>query len=293
MKTRKLGALFCTLVGAFLSLTPLHAQTVPTLSALSIERVVSLSNIFTTLSPTIPASTLAGFTSGALELRERIIYDPQGPTVTSTLFAVAAGSPIPTPISTDITAATVAVIVTNVASITATGKPLPSVQITGTVSQGATPYGSVTGALYTLSLGYSFDTPPVVSDVVEVAAGAVGIYSPAASGTITVTQPSSGGGGGGGGTTNNPTIVLNPATQQTTVKQIRLDASGSTDPMGLALTFAWIAVGNPYASILDPSSATPDVQFVGGYGLYTFKVTVTDSAGNSSTANATVMYLGH
>ena len=95
----------------------------------------------------------------------------------------------------------------------------------------------------------------------------------------------------GGGTSSAPTVVIAPV--GTAIQnQIRLDASKSTDPKNLALTYLWTVVSPPAASVLNPTSATPDVQFVSGYNTYTFKVTVTNSAGASATGTISVLYIG-
>ena len=88
-----------------------------------------------------------------------------------------------------------------------------------------------------------------------------------------------------------PTVTIAPVLA-TSVNQVRLDASGSKDPNGLALTYLWKPVGTPTGIVINSTSATPDVQFTNGFGLYQFQVTVTNSAGASATGTITIQYNG-
>ena len=74
---------------------------------------------------------------------------------------------------------------------------------------------------------------------------------------------------------------------ETNVRQVTLDASGTTSPSGLPLTFSWVS-RNGQAAILNPSSPTPIVQTSQLIGDYYFDLTVTDSAGQSATATVIV-----
>ena len=71
---------------------------------------------------------------------------------------------------------------------------------------------------------------------------------------------------------------------ETNVRQVTLDASGSTSPAGnLPLTFSWTS-RNGQAAVLNPTSSTPIMQVSSLIGDYYFDLTVTDSKGVSSTA---------
>src|ERR1700681_4149686 len=97
------ATLLITLAGAL----PLGAQTPttpttcttppPGLTTLHFERSVTLANVLTTLTPNLPANVLASIAGGAQEIREIFIYNAQQNTVTSTVFLVASGAPLPTP----------------------------------------------------------------------------------------------------------------------------------------------------------------------------------------------------
>jgi hypothetical protein len=290
---RAIGALSLALVLGLGSLArPASAQT---LTALQIERVLTLAGLVanTNIAPNpkvVTPDILAAITGGALEIRERLFYDPVAQTVTSTTFLVPAGAPIPTPLPVDITRQTIALFVIAVGKPVFSSSPGPSILLTGTVisNPNGTPFGNYVGASAVVSTGYTTDTPPKLSNVVCLIAGATVAYSSSAVGTLTITQPST---PGGGPNSNAPTVVIAPA--GTAIQsQIRLDASGSTDPNKLALTYLWTVVSPPVANILNPTSATPDVQFVSGSNTYTFKVTVTNSSGLRSTGTIAVLYIG-
>ena len=286
------GLSFALLLGLGSLARPASAQT---LTAFQIERVLALSNVLTTITPNpaiLTPAVLAAVTGGALEIRERLIYNPSFQTVASTTFLVAAGSPIPTPLSVDVTAQTIAFFVINVGPPVLSTKPYPSILLSGTVATNpnGTPFGNYQGAAAVISAGYTTDSPPKINNVVSLIAGATVAYSPSAAGTLTVMQPAT---PPGGPNNNAPTVVIAPV-GTTIQKQIRLDASMSTDPNNLALTYSWTVVSPaPFsASIINPTSATPDVQFVSGYNTYTFQLTVTNSNGLSSTGTISILYVG-
>ncbi len=292
----KIRSLVATLALALLlvlsSSVPATAQT---LQAFNIERTIALNNILTTITPNLSADKLAALAGGALEIREVLAYNPQSNTLTSTVFAVPTGSPTPTPavVLANLGPALLAVVTMTVDRIYVTTKPFMSVMFVGTDTQSnLTLYGTFLGAASTVSVGFTADDPPKVNTVIETVAGAIVLYSPAATvNTFTVKLPPSGGGGGGGGTT--PTVVITPANQTVLTKEVALDASQSTDPNGLALTFQWSVVGSGNVSLLHGNAAVATAQLNGnGPNTYTFKVTVTDSAGNTADGTTTVTYLG-
>lgn len=288
-KVRKHSAVLLFVPVLALLALPALAQNGSTLNALNIERVLSLSNIHSTLPPTAPANVLAAIAGGALEIHEQISFNSAGNFLTLTDFGMPAGSPLPTPPGTDLTASTLQLSVIPVDKVYVTKT---SVMITGVVTQNpVNAYGlNASGTPAVVSFGYTSDTPPKIHDVAVVGAGYVDAYSAAAAGTLTINQtapptPPSGSGA--------PTVVFTPSgTVMAIFRQIRLDASKSTDPNNLPLTYSWKVMSPPSATIVNPTSATPDVQLNNGFGVYTFQVTVTNSAGMSTTATQQVQYIG-
>jgi hypothetical protein len=269
--------------------------TAPTsVSALSIERVLTLSNILTTLTRNVSASILASIAGGAEEIRTRLIYNPSANTLTDTTFLVPAGSPLPTPLGVNIDSSIIQTFVLNVTQIFSSCQPTPSLLIVGTIgSAGASAYANFVEAPAAVSLGYTTDTPPLINNVVEVVAGSVLAYSASASGTlsfpaVTVTPP--------GTTAGNPTIVLNPLPPSSGSFQVFqnpffVNASGSTDPNNLPLTFTWSS-NLPVNFVPSSTVSNPSIYFVSGAGDYTITLTVTNSAGKVSTTSFSVQFLG-
>ena len=86
------------------------------------------------------------------------------------------------------------------------------------------------------------------------------------------------------------TVVTN---QNLTVTQkfFSLDASKSTDPNGLPLSYSWTSSG-PSPSLTGANTATAQVQLDGGAGGYVFTITVSDSSGATATGTVTLTYVG-
>jgi hypothetical protein len=287
------GVCVLAVVSVLASVAPASAQT---LQAFNIERTIALNDILTGITPTLPANVLAALAGGALEIRETLIYNSTANTITSTVFAVPTGSPIPTPPAelANLGSALVAVVTMTIDKIYVTTKPFMSVMFVGTDTQStATPYGTYQDAAAAISVGFTSDTPPKVNTVIESVAGALVLYSPtAAVNTLTVTTPPAGG-GGGGGTSSAPTVVITPASQTVTGKEVTLDASKSTDPNNLALTYQWSVLGGANVSLLHGNSAVATAQLGdNGPNTYMFMVIVTNSAGQSATATTTINYIG-
>ncbi|HLJ47843.1 MAG TPA: hypothetical protein VKU01_17630 [Bryobacteraceae bacterium] len=316
MQLRKQIALMVTwgaLSGAVWAQTPTTppptCTTAPTtITNFSIERVLTLANILTTQTPNIPPAILQAITSGAMEIRERLIYNPQANTLTSTVFLVAPGSPNPTPISTDVTSSTILSYVFTVDRIYSSCKPTPSIMFVGTLSSvsAGSPFGNASGAPVAVSVGYTTDNPPKVNNVVALIAGQVVYYAAAANGTITfpaapVTPPGSTGGPSPVITGGQPLGPLSSdPTHPTQIFQngLQLDSSGSSNPSGTALTYMWSAVvpGTTTAKSADflpgTNSASPNIQFTGGRGVYQIILTITDAKGGTGSTSVYIDYEG-
>ncbi len=151
------------------------------------------SNTGTTYDTSLSADILASLAAGSQEMREQLLYNPQANTLTSTVFLVQAGSPIPTPSGVSITAATLASYTISIDRTYTSCSPYPSVMFAGTItssSGGASaPNGiynlTFSGTPATVSIGYTTDNPPQVNNVVTLFAGIAVSYSPAGFGTIT------------------------------------------------------------------------------------------------------------
>ncbi len=95
--------------------------------------------------------------------------------------------------------------------------------------------------------------------------------------------------------TVNPAVVVNPIanaganiTITLPVNSATLNGSGSSDPAGGALTYAWTEVSGPATpGVTSPAAAQTTVTGL-VQGVYTFMLTVTNSQGNSASATVTV-----
>src|SRR5258708_2114718 len=153
---------------------PATCKTAPaSVTALNFARAVPLATVLPTVTPNANPGGVAELGGGALEIREQLIYNPGTAQVTSTVFLVATGSPLPSPFGTITGLNLVTITTTTVGRILTSCSPLPSLLFDGTVT-GSTPssqgflYGSsLVGASYSLSLGYTTDTPAAINNVTE------------------------------------------------------------------------------------------------------------------------------
>ncbi len=286
------------LMGAGLLTAQTASSTCPTPPAgvanLSLEHVLSFSSLFTPYQPNIAPNVFAAIMSGTQEIRSRVIYYPATNTLNNDVFLVPVGSPIPTPSSTDVSGTTFAILTSHVDKVYTACTPYPSVMFVGTVTFGLPLFGNPAGEPVSYSIGYTGDNPPKINTAVQVVAGLVSSYQPAnIYGTITfpavpatpVTPVSAG----------PPVIVVSPSFPAAGVTQVTsspylLDASKSTDPGGLALTYQWSST-NTVSFSPSPTSPTPILTFQGGYSDYPITLTVTNSAGVSAKSTFTLEYL--
>ncbi len=298
------------LLVALAGVIPLAAQTSPTtpttpstcttappgLTTLDFERAATLSDILTTLTPNLPANELASIASGAQEIREIFIYNSQQGTITSTVFLVAAGAPLPTPNFNFQTGVIQSTTIT-ISQILTSCSPVPSLLIVGTVSNSSKTgaYGNLTGAPAAISIGYTTDTPPLINNVVEVIAGTVAVYSAAGTGTVTfpaVTVVPPGSTGAVTVTVTSPqlgTLVGGSAKPiQVAQNPLLLDASTSTGTG--PLTFTWSTLGSPVNFVGTGKPGQILVTFP-SKGDYVIQLTVTDSnTGNTAMFSVILEY---
>jgi len=262
-----------------------------TVKALSIERVLSLNNILSTITPTASPSVLAAIAAGALEIREIITLNPNSGATTSVIFLVPTGTPFPTPAVVDTLdppplGSNVATFILVPDKVYVTKR---SVTFAGTILTSTdTPFGNYTGSPAILAFGLTSDTPPKITNVVEVISGVVTAWSASGSGAVTLSQPA-----GAPNPSGNITVALNPANQQTTFPEARISAvaTDANNP-GATFSYSWKVNAPPSATIVNPNVATIDVQLAAGFNVYSFTVTATNTAtGATGTATATVTCL--
>lgn len=297
-----------TLLLAVAGVIPLAAQTSPTtpattcttaptgLTTLNFERAATLSDILTTVTPNLPANVLGSIAGGAQEIREIFIYNPQQGTVTSTVFLVAAGSPLPTP-NFNFQTGVIQTVTTKISLILTGCNPVPSLLLVGTVSDSSASgaFGNVNGSPVAISIGYTTDTPPKINNVAEVIAGIAVAYS--ASGTGTVTFPAvpvvpPGSTGGVTVTVTSPqlgTLMGGAKVIQTSQNPTLLDASTSTGGSGGdALTYSWSTLGAPVNFTGTGKTGQIQVTFPSP-GDYTIQLTVTDTVTGTSAMYSVIL----
>jgi len=112
-----------------------------------------------------------------------------------------------------------------------------------------------------------------------------------------ILDPSKGTVVSGGSVTSGPSLtaaVASPKNTSTITRQFQLNGSASTSFDGKPLSYRWdIPQGGLQAGISGALTATPTVQFGVGRGDYNFLLTVTDSAGGTSTDSITVTFAGN
>jgi hypothetical protein len=147
----------------------------------TIEHVIGLNSIISPKAPMLPAPVLADLQSGVLEIHQQFIYKSAGRTLEETAFVVPGGSLLPYPCPACAPVADHYLI--HVDTAVTTQQPGASAVLTGKVISNdvPTPWGDITGAVVTLSLGYqgTEDGP-----IYETVSPLYGLYTPTGVGSV-------------------------------------------------------------------------------------------------------------
>ena len=259
-----------------------------TVKTMTIERVLQLNNLLTTITPVASPSVLAALAAGALQIREIITLNPISGDVTSAIFVVPTATPFPTPPGVDVFDPSP--LGTNVALFTLhpdkTYVTKNSVTFSGIIyTSSVTPYGDYTGSPAVIAFGLTNDTPPAITNVVDLISGAVVAWSASGTGTVTFSTPTVAVGG-------TVSVAVTPANQTvlTTLAHIDSKATDSVDPAA-SFTYQWALTGpaGGGATIFTPTAASTDVQLIAGFNTYTFTVTAKNTkTGATGTGTATI-----
>jgi len=165
----------------------------PAAQSFSIERTMMPLDTHTTFATSLPVDILASLAAGTKEIREQLLYKPQANALTSTVFLVPAGTPIPTPATTNISPMTLASYTISVNRTFTSCSPVPTLMFTGTVTAstgGALAANGIynlsfSGTPASVSVGYTTDNPPQINNVVTLLAGVAVSYSAAGAGSVT------------------------------------------------------------------------------------------------------------
>jgi hypothetical protein len=163
-----------------------------------------------------------------------------------------------------------------------------SLVITGRVAGGSLSVaGNIANKLFVHSVGFDPETRTNLNNITTVVAGRYTLYAQQGRGTIGfATDPGTGPGPGTEGLTVTPSAGANSTTA---LPEIQLTAL--VERSSGTVTYSWRSIGKS-AAVIDPTSATPRVQFGEGFGEYVFQVTVTDNTGATATGQVKVMYVG-
>ncbi len=243
-----------------------------------------------------PMSILSGQSSNLLW----VVDNSTSQTITTLGTVVAAGTQSVSPTATTtytLTATNNAGSVTATATVTVTQIPNPIVvSFTATPNPSTVPGGAVVlncqtqNAASITMAGLTFLTPNITYTVYPqtstsyscIATGENGVV---ASKQITVTVGST-----PPPTGTAPTIVIaGGSSQTTTVRNVLIDASGSTSATGGTLTFSLASLYGS-AEIINGNTSRPTVVLGTTPGPYYFNLTVTDSKGLSTTQQVTITY---
>ncbi len=152
-----------------------------------VERSLTPPGVLSPTAPNLPESVLAGWTSGAIEIRQRFTYDSARQTLDQLAFVVPGKSPLPFANPGSAPVADHYVIQVDRATLSST--PQPSINLIGRVilNDVATPYGYISGAGVTLTIGYRGPGAAVeFGPILESVSPIYGLYTTSGAGSLSL-----------------------------------------------------------------------------------------------------------
>jgi len=277
------GAFACIAASAGTSTAQSSGQ--PEIEQFQAEGVIPVSFVLAPQPPPLTPDLAAAIVAGALEIRQRLTFTPGTMILKGQIYITPPDAPMPLPADPPTTLPPTISLVNMAVERIWYGQKPKSLLLAGSVLSNpvVSPFGDTTGKLVAVSMAYDESSTPAKFIMMGLTvAGDHTVASPSGVGTLkfkTTPPPTPPAGGPKADAGVNFTTVQ---------RQVTLDGTKST---GTGLKFSWTVIGKT-ASMGNANTATPIVQFVGGYGEYVFELTVTDSTGATSTARVTAFYLG-
>jgi hypothetical protein len=178
-----------SIVTLLAALAPLYAQNGP--GDFMAERVLTLSSAVAPNPPNFPDAVLTALQNGVIELHQRFTYNSAQRTIEQLAFVVPANTPVPVPDPSGAPVGDHYIIQVDSAMISNSSHP--SLVLTGhvTLNDVVTPFGDVTGAGVTLTIGYSGAGAAVqFGPILESVSPLYGLYSTSGAGSLSLTPSS-------------------------------------------------------------------------------------------------------
>ena len=153
-----------------------------------VERVFGLKGVMAATAPNLPDAVLAGLQSGAIEIHQRFTYNSAQRTMEQLAFILPVGAPVPFPDASSAPVADHYIVQIESASIVST--PRPSLILAGHAisNDRPTPFGDITGAGVTLTIGYPVAGASVqFGPILESVSPLYGLYSDTGAGSLSLT----------------------------------------------------------------------------------------------------------
>ena len=268
-----------------------QTTTSPSLTVVSFteESVINSDQLTSPDAPSLPDDLVSTVQAGLADLHQFLVYDSTRSTLTVRMMLLPSGSPLPSP--DGVSGSLVSSYTVSVKGITATET---AAVINGIVSSSDGVGGVTEGALMTATFGFALLSPDATTGVapanfttVDVSIAGVGsLAEKSGRGTLKVT---------GDKGAKLPVAVAGPKGQQIYSPTFNLSAQKSADPNGGTLTYRWalIPAAGQSVTLKGDNTASPAVTIFdngAAFGIYTFQLTVTNSAGLSSIDSVTIDY---